>query len=104
MCNIANLGVNPLDPTKFETTLDILAHEQLHRWGAGVRFKNPDGTMNNALYGKDNAHWSYLFDTDGSLEYGNDWKNNGTSRGQVYTIAHLDIFPINFSKTIRRIE
>jgi hypothetical protein len=42
-----------------------------------VKFKNPDGTLNNALFGKDNAHWSYLFDTDGSLEYGNDWKSNG---------------------------
>ncbi len=77
MGNIAGLGVSPLDPSTFEQTLDTLAHEQLHRWGTGVRFKNPDGTLSTALYGKDNAHWSYLLDTDGSLEYGNDWKSNG---------------------------
>jgi hypothetical protein len=77
MGNISSLGLSPLDPEKFEAALDTLAHEQLHRWGAGVKFNNPDGTLSTALYGKDNAHWSYLFDTDGSLEYGNDWRDNG---------------------------
>jgi len=96
MGNIANLGVNPLDPMKFETTLDTLAHEQLHRWGAGVKFKNPDGTVNNAFFGKDNAHWSYLLDTDGSLEYGNDWKANAdgtfTSVSASKYYSNLDLY------------
>ena len=96
MGNIANLGVNPLDPVKFETTLDTLAHEQLHRWGAGVKFKNPDGTLNNALFGKDNVHWSYLLDTDGSLEYGNDWKANAdgtfTSVSAPKYYSNLDLY------------
>ena len=77
MGNINNLGFDPLDPATFEQTLDTLAHEQLHRWGAGVKFKQADGILSTALYGKDNAHWSYLFDTDGSTGYGNDWKDNG---------------------------
>jgi len=96
MGNIADLGVNPLDPVKFETTLDTLAHEQLHRWGAGVKFKNPDGTLNNALFGKDDVHWSYLLDTDGSLEYGNDWKDNGdgtfTSVSASKYYSNLDLY------------
>jgi len=76
MGNITGMGLNPLHPEKFEQALDTLAHEQLHRWGAEVKFRNPDGTMNSALLGKDGTHWSYLLDTDGSILYGNDWRDN----------------------------
>jgi hypothetical protein len=95
MGNIANLGLDPLDPAAFEQTLDIFAHEQLHRWGAGVKFKQTDGTLSTGLYGKDNTHWSYLLDTDGSLEYGNDWKDNGdgtftsVSASKYYSLLDL---------------
>lgn len=94
--NIANLGVSPIDPEKFEQAIDLLAHEQLHRWGAGVKFKNGDGTLNTALLGKDGTHWSYLLDTDGSLEYGNDWKSNGdgtfTSVSASKYYSNLDLY------------
>jgi hypothetical protein len=39
----------------------------MHRFGAYVKFKNPDGTLNTALLGKDSAHWSYLLDTFHSI-------------------------------------
>jgi large repetitive protein len=35
--NISHLALDPVD-AKYEETLDILSHEQLHRWGAYVRF------------------------------------------------------------------
>ncbi|MFZ3136138.1 MAG: DUF1566 domain-containing protein [Thermodesulfovibrionales bacterium] len=81
MGNIAKLITNPADP-KFEQTISILAHEQLHRWGANVKFKDAGGNTSTALLGKDGSHWSFLLDSDGSVMYGNDWKVNadGTFR------------------------
>ncbi len=79
-----------------EETLDLLAHEQLHRWGALVKFKNPDGTLNSALLGKDGTHWSYLLDSDGSVLYGNDWQDNKdgtfTSTGGGKYYSNLDLY------------
>lgn len=96
MGNIAGLGLDPLDPEKFEQTLDTLAHEQLHRWGAEIRFKNPDGTLNTALLGKDGTHWSYLLDTGGSILYGNDWRDNKdgtfTSVSAARYYSSLDLY------------
>ncbi|MFZ3137175.1 MAG: FG-GAP-like repeat-containing protein [Thermodesulfovibrionales bacterium] len=76
MGNFYNLTTNPVDP-KFEETISILAHEQLHRWGASVKFKDASGNTSTALLGKDGSHWSFLLDSDGSVMYGNDWKDNG---------------------------
>jgi subtilase family serine protease/Tol biopolymer transport system component/flagellar hook assembly protein FlgD/fibronectin type 3 domain-containing protein len=78
MGNIANNVSDPLNPA-FERTLDTLAHEMLHRWGSYVRFTDATGNLSSALIGKDNSHWSYLLDTQGSLEYGNQWLSNGNS-------------------------
>lgn len=76
MGNITKLITNPSDP-KFEETLILLAHEQLHRWGANVKFKDAGGNTSTALLGKDGSHWSFLLDSNASLMYGNDWRDNG---------------------------
>lgn len=76
MGNISSMATDPLDP-RFEDTLLILAHEMLHRWGAYVKFKNPDGSVSSSLLGKDMTHWSFLKDSDGSVLYGNNWQDNG---------------------------
>ena len=76
MGNVAALGSSPLDP-HFETALDTLAHEVLHRWSAYVRFKDSNGTVSTALLGEGQAHWSFLLDSKGSLQYGNQWQDNG---------------------------
>jgi len=60
--------------------IPTLSHEFLHRWGAGARFKNADGTLNAGLLGRDGSHWSYLLDTNGSVLYGNDPANVPISR------------------------
>ncbi|MBE2887842.1 hypothetical protein [Geobacter anodireducens] len=73
MGNIAKIASDPLSPD-FEFTLETLSHEMLHRWGAYVKFKDQAGTISTALLGKDDAHWSFLLDTKGSLEYGNPYK------------------------------
>lgn len=76
MGNISKLVMNPANP-KFEETIITLAHEQMHRWGANVKFRDASGDISTALLGKDGCHWSFLLDSDGSVLYGNDWKDNG---------------------------
>ena len=67
---------NPLDP-EFTSTMTTLSHELLHQWAARVKYKTDFGNISNDLLGLDDAHWSYLLDTQGSLMYGNKWRNNG---------------------------
>jgi subtilase family serine protease len=76
MGNVSTLVTNPLNP-KFEETLRLLSHEQMHRWGAYVKFKDANGNISTALLGKAEEHWSFLLDSYASVLYGNDWKDNG---------------------------
>ncbi len=95
MGNILKLVTNPLD-TKFEETILTLAHEQMHRWGANIKFKDESGNISTALLGKDGVHWSYLLDTDASVMYGNDWRDNGdgtfTSVATTKYYSSLDLY------------
>jgi len=76
MGNIAKSATDPLDP-KFNETLSTLSHEMLHRWAAYVKFKDASGADSQALLGRNEAHWSFLLDSGGSLMYGNKWQDNG---------------------------
>lgn len=76
MAALSRYEVDPFNPD-FEFLLGVLSHEILHQWAAKVRFKNPDGSLNEGLLGKDNAHWSYLLDSNASVEYGAKWRDNG---------------------------
>ncbi len=76
MGNIKSMVYDPLDPG-FSDTLGILSHELLHRWAAKVTFRRDDGSISNDLLGIGGYHWSFLLDTAGSLEYGNQWVDNG---------------------------
>ena len=93
--NATGLAANPYG-TKLDDTVTTLNHELMHRFGAYVRFKNPDGTLNTGMLGKDSAHWSYLLDTQGSLMYGNGWKDNGngtfTSTAKQSVYSPLDLY------------
>ncbi|HEX6737182.1 MAG TPA: hypothetical protein VF310_02810 [Vicinamibacteria bacterium] len=64
-----------------DTALSVLAHEVGHRWLAYALFR--DGSSNSTdLLGRDQAHWSFFFDSDGSFLEGNDIQDlgNGTFR------------------------
>ncbi len=76
MGSMDSICTDPMDPV-YEFTLGTLAHEMLHRWAAYVKFRDWNNNASNALIGKDGSHWSYLLDTKGSLEYGNQWRDNG---------------------------
>ena len=93
--NVTQLAANPYGP-KLEETVTTLNHELMHRFGSYVRFKNPDGTLNTSLLGKDSAHWSYLLDSKGSIMYGNGWQDNGngtfTSTSARNSFSSLDLY------------
>ncbi len=76
MAALSGWTTDPLS-LQFEETLIVLSHEMLHRWGAYVHLKQADGSLSAALLGQDGKHWSYLLDTDASVLYGADWRDNG---------------------------
>ncbi len=95
MGNVTSLAASPYGP-KLDTTLTTLNHELMHRFGAYVRFMNPDNTLNPGLLGRDSAHWSWLLDSKGSIMYGNGWKDNGdgtfTSTAAQSGFSPLDLY------------
>jgi len=103
MGNVDVLSLIPLEPG-FEETLDLLAHETMHRWGAYVKFKDALGNVSDALLHLDPtkhaAHWSFLLDSEGSTLYGNDWQDNGngtfTSVGIRKYYSSLDLYLMGF--------
>jgi hypothetical protein len=54
-----------------DSTLSVLAHEVGHRWLAQARFQD-GGSASSELLGRDQVHWSFFLDTDGSFLEGND--------------------------------
>ena len=82
------LGKYPDDPTqKFlgeNNTLSVLGQEVGHRWLAYVDFRDRTGARSDALLGRDDAHWSFFFDSDASVMEGNDIEDLGG--GQFRTV------------------
>jgi hypothetical protein len=78
----------PDDPERVflgeDSGLAVLAHEVGHRWLARALFK--DGEINShELLGRDEVHWSFFMDSDGSHLEGNDIQDLGA--GQFQTVA-----------------
>ncbi len=69
------LSLAPGDPG-FLRTLNVVAHEMGHQWLAEARYKIGDSVFDDLL-GQDEAHWSYLLDSDASFLYGAKWRDNG---------------------------
>jgi hypothetical protein len=78
------LGKWPDDPRQRfrgeNSTLSILGQEVGHRWLAFVEFRDHNGQRSDALLGRDRAHWSFFFDSDGSVVEGNDIEDLGGGR------------------------
>lgn len=88
MAALSRYVLDPLHP-EFENVLSVLGHEVLHQWSGRVRFDQGLG-LNTGLLGKDGSHWSNLLDSDGSVLYGHDWRNNGD--GSFTSTAHQKFF------------
>src|SRR5262249_31689651 len=79
------------------STMGIMGQESGHRWLAFVRFGN---TKSTALLGRDNAHWSFFFDSDASVMEGNDIRDNGdgsfTTTAGTGRYSQLDQYIMGF--------
>jgi hypothetical protein len=60
-----------------DSTLSLLGHETGHRWLALMRFRDADGERSDELLGRDQAHWSFFFDSDASFMEGNNIEDLG---------------------------
>ena len=74
------IGKYPDDPLqKFlgeNNTVSVLGQETGHRWLAFLEFRQ-NGQRSQALLGRDQAHWSFFFDSDASVMEGNDIEDLG---------------------------
>jgi hypothetical protein len=59
------------------STVSVLGQESGHRWLVFMEFRDANGRRSNALLGRDQAHWSFFVDSDGSVMEGNDWEDLG---------------------------
>ncbi|MDX2000453.1 MAG: CARDB domain-containing protein, partial [Thermoanaerobaculia bacterium] len=75
MAALSRYGTDPLVPD-YDFAMGTLAHEMLHQWCCYVSYDD-GGVPSRGLIGQQNAHWNYLLDTDASVMYGSDWRNNG---------------------------
>lgn len=96
MGTLANDAISSENTADYEFSLNILSHEILHRWSAFINFEDESGKLSDALLGNDGSHWSNLLDTNASLQYGNDWRDNGdgtfTSVGVRTGFSPLDLY------------
>ncbi len=99
MAALSRTAQDPEDPL-FEYALSTLAHEVLHTWGIQVKYEDKNGNISENLLGSANSHWSYLLDTNASLEYGHKWRDNND--GSYTSVAHgtfyspLDLYLMGF--------
>lgn len=74
----------------------VFGQEFMHRWGSFVNIEH-DSLDQNALLGRDLAHWSYWMDTTNSPMEGNDWVDNGDGTWTIdqasgSTYSDLDLY------------
>lgn len=79
----------------------VFGQEFMHRWGAFTNL-GVDGLAEDALLGRDTAHWSYWMDTTNSPMEGNRWVDNGdgtwsTVHDDVSTYSDLDLYLMGFA-------
>lgn len=94
MAALGRWATDPVSP-EFEEVLSVLGHEILHQWSGNVRF-DQGGGPEGALLGHDGSHWSNLLDTDASVLYGHQWRDNGdgtfTSTAARKFFSPLDLY------------
>jgi hypothetical protein len=93
------LSKYPSDPRqKFlgeNDVMGLMGQEVGHRWLAFLKFRDASGRTSDALLGRDQAHWSFFMDSDGSVMEGNDIEDLGggafrTTGGAVSRYSRLD--------------
>jgi hypothetical protein len=93
MDDLGKYPENPLQRVLGEnSTLSVLAHETGHRWLAFFEFRDRNGNESTQLLGRDNAHWSFFFDSDASVMEGNDIEDLGG--GSFQTVAAVERYSL----------
>jgi hypothetical protein len=96
LCNMDALTKYPDEPReKFlgeNSTVSVLGQEFGHRWLAFLEFRDHNSRQSRALLGRDSAHWSFFFDSDGSVLEGNDIVETGT--GSFRTVAAVQRYSL----------
>jgi len=86
----------PDDPsTKFlgeNNTVSVIGQEVGHRWLAYLQFSDHDRQPSNALLGRDQAHWSFFFNSDASVMEGNRIQDLGG--GSFRTVAAVERYSL----------
>ena len=67
---------DPLQPG-FAQSMSVLSHEVLHRWGVRASYIDNAGEVSDRLLGRGDSHWSFFVDSNASVEYGHQWRDNG---------------------------
>ena len=75
-----------------DSTISLLGQESGHRWLAFLRFRDANGTRSDELLGRDQAHWSFFFDSDASFMEGNDIEDLGG--GAFRTVATVSRYSL----------
>ncbi len=95
MAALSRYTTDPIEPA-FEDTLSVLGHEVMHQWLGRARILNDQGELSTVLLGKDGAHWSDLLETNASVLYGHQWRDNGdgtfTSEATLSFFSPLDLY------------
>ena len=92
------LGKYPDDPQQRflgeNNTVSVLGQEVGHRWLAYFNFRDHNRQESDALLGRQQAHWSFFMDSDGSVMEGNDIEDLGGGAfrtiGAVRRYSRLD--------------
>ena len=91
--------MEPMEPA-FESTLATLGHEVMHQWSGRARFVDAEGKISRALLDRDGSHWSDLLDTNASVLYGHQWRDNHdgsfTSEAVMRFFSPLDLYLAGF--------
>jgi hypothetical protein len=70
------------------STINIMGQEAGHRWLAYPRFRDNNGQNSTSLLGRDDAHWSFFFNSEASVMEGNQIDDLGS--GNFQTTAATD--------------
>jgi len=96
LCNMDALTKYPDEPReKFlgeNSTVSVLGQEFGHRWLAFLEFRDHNARRSRALLGRESAHWSFFFDSDGSVLEGNDIVETGP--GSFRTVAAVERYSL----------
>jgi hypothetical protein len=86
----------PDDPaTKFlgeNNTVSVMGQEVGHRWLAYMQFSDHNHQSSGALRGRDDAHWSFFFNSDASVMEGNRLQDLGG--GSFRTVAAVERYSL----------